>query len=356
MKFLPKNTLAYFTAAPQLQRMDLSHVPVSQFAAATKMYRQNCGLAHPNHDALTFYALNHCASIVKKQFTPSEPLPDWALKVMEAYLSQTSEQGKRLLHYILSIITREMRHIKSHVHMTAADWKLVTDAGGSEMTQFISSLSHYNEEAAVQRYMENPPEVTVGQYAKAMAAAFHRGDKGWGGGYGGTPWGQVADAAASMVSGVTSMEMMIDTGYTLAHNNGPIFNKGMMYNTYDGYFMTILDVQRSGQIPDLVLASNTYGVKKTPLATQMVNLVAAEMPKEFKGWVDYKLVDQVRPDKNSNPEKYTLQIKEQEKMKQVSPTIQKSMEKVLHGKKVVVKGSFDIYPGQSVTIFERVGA
>jgi hypothetical protein len=68
----------------------------------------------------------------------------------------------------------------------------------------------------------------------------------------------------------------------------------------------------------------------------MVGLVAAEMPKEFKGWVDYKLVDQVRPDKHSNPGKYSLQIKEQEKLNKVSPAIQKSMEKVLHGKKVVV--------------------
>jgi len=48
------------------------------------------------------------------------------------------------------------------------------------------------------------------------------------------------------------LEMFVDTVWTLAHNNGPIFNKGMLYTGYSGHLYTILDVQAAGQIPQLV--------------------------------------------------------------------------------------------------------
>jgi hypothetical protein len=45
---------------------------------------------------------------------------------------------------------------------------------------------------------------------------------------------------------------MLDTGFALCHNNGPIFNKGLVYTGYSGEIRTMLDVQRAGQIPQLV--------------------------------------------------------------------------------------------------------
>jgi len=52
---------------------------------------------------------------------------------------------------------------------------------------------------------------------------------------------------------VTSAELMLDTGYTLAHNNGPIFNKQVLYHPHDTTELKkILDVQRAGMIPQMV--------------------------------------------------------------------------------------------------------
>src|SRR4026209_2132184 len=111
MKYLPPNTLAYFNAAPQVHRHDMSGIPTAVFSKATLEYRKTCGEAFPNDEAVSFYAVNHCASIVRKSFTPNEPLPDWAQQIMSDYTTVCMGQGKRMLHYILSITTREMRHL-----------------------------------------------------------------------------------------------------------------------------------------------------------------------------------------------------------------------------------------------------
>jgi hypothetical protein len=39
-------------------------------------------------------------------------------------------------------------------------------------------------------------------------------------------WGNIADTLRHLVTGELSPEMFCDLGFALAHNNGPIFNKG----------------------------------------------------------------------------------------------------------------------------------
>src|SRR5450759_1063917 len=113
MAYLPINTLAYYQAAPQFRLHKLVDLPVAVMAKNTKQYRLGCGNVLPDEQAITFYALNHCASIVRGKFTPSEPLPDWAAEVMTSYMAELVDQSERLVHYVISIITREARHSKS---------------------------------------------------------------------------------------------------------------------------------------------------------------------------------------------------------------------------------------------------
>ena len=256
--------------------------------------------------------MNHCASIVRKLFTSNERLPEWAQKVMDTYTDVAMSQGERMLHYILCITTRETRHLKS---CTTTFWNQVKAKFGQKGVDILRHISSDGgEDTAMNKYLKTPPDMSIGEYTKLLSFAFHNaGSSGWSGGYGGHPWGDVTDACIAMLHGVTSMEMLVDTGYTLAHNGGPIFNKGMMYSHYDGHFMTILDVQRSGQMLDLMLESNTLHIKKTAQAEQAALSVKAHRPQEFKGYIDWKLVDELRPqkDKDSNPNKYAAQVKAQ---------------------------------------------
>jgi hypothetical protein len=358
MKFLPKNTLAYYTSAPQTHQHDLSALPTKVLAEATWKYKQSCGQTSPNDDAVTFYTLNHCASIVRKLFTPNEPLPEWAQKVMETYTDVCMAQGERMLHYILCITTREMRHLKS---CTPAFWAKVSTKFGAKSVDTLKHISSDGgEDTAMNKYMKTPPDMPIGQYTQTLAYAFHHaGGAGWAGSYGGKPWGNVTDAVVAMLSGATSMEMLVDTGYTLAHNGGPIFNKSIMYSMYDGHFMTILDVQRSGQMLDLMLETQTMGVKKTSTALEAVALVKEHCPKEFKGYLDWKLVDALRPDKDSNPGKYAKMTgaQKQPTSKKVAvpaaATSGLAQTLTMHGKKVKVTGTWQVFPHQTVTTYER---
>jgi hypothetical protein len=363
MKYLPKSTLAYFQAAPQLKQHDLAEMPVSVFAEATKKYRSDCGEVFPNDEALNFYALNHLAAIVKKSFTPNETLPEWAQLIMATYLKTLTEQGKRMLHYILSITTREMRHLKTGT-VTPAFWEQMELQYGKAMRAFIEKVCGLNEMQAVSFYMTHPPDCTIGQFIDAMSYGFHKGK--WSSGYGGKKWGLVADAAKEMIHGKTSMELLVDVGYTLAHNGGPIFNKGMMYSSYEITSLTmILDVQRSGQIPDLILDTLKYPVKVPELAEQMVELVVKNRPTEFKGWVDWAVVKKMgavgsytaydTQQKKKHPE--STPIVEVKNLQGKKAKVPVESELFTFGKKfkAQVIGEWTVFPGEKVEIVKRVG-
>ena len=93
--------------------------------------------------------------------------------------------------------------------------------------------------------------MTIGKFCEALAWQFYHCK--WAGGYGGKKWGVVTDCLVRFVKGEFSAEMMMDTVWTLSHNSGPIFNKGQFYGMYGHNLYRILDVQRSGQVPEAVL-------------------------------------------------------------------------------------------------------
>ncbi len=360
MKFREKNTLAYFNAAPQTHTHDFSEVPTSVFAAATREYRKACGMSSPNADAVTFYTLNHCASIVRRSFTLNEPLPEWARTIMQAYTDITMAQGERLMHYLFCITTRETRHMKDG---TLAFWEKVKETLGDKSVALLNDIRiNGDDSVAVKKYQETPPDMPVGQFVKTIAYGFHHGS--YQSHYGGKPWGLTTDALVAMIHGETSMEMLVDTGYTLAHNGGPIFDKAMMYTGYDHSLLTVLDVQRSGQMLDLMLESNTLGVNKTPEAVAAVYLIKQNYPMALKGYMDWKLVDELRPskDKDANPTKYhkVTMVQKQPMAKKVAKAVKKNHPNaplastlMMHGKKVKVTGTWQVFPNQEVTVYER---
>ena len=362
MKFLPKNTLAHYNAAPQVHQHNLSVLPTAVLAEATRKFRESCGSVSPSNEALTFYTLNHAASIVRKLFTANEPMPEWAEAIMKAYTDLVVTQGERMLHYILSISIREMRHLKSKTD--APLWKKLEAEHGVPVANFIKDVTHHNENGAVDAYMTAPPNASIEAYTRGMALAYYKGQ--WPSSYGGPAWGGIVDAVVSYLTGVTSMEMLVDTGYTLAHNTAPIFNKGMMYGSQDSHLLTILDVQRSGQMLDLMFASDALGVYKTPEAIAVATVIKTHCPMDangkptLKGYVDWKQVEALRPskDKNSQPSKYAkvMAAQTQATAKAAHAKPAKPAVKKVNGKVVKVTGEWQVFPHQVVTVYERVGS
>jgi hypothetical protein len=336
MNYEAPKTLAFYNNCPQVKLWDFKHIPVPQFAINCRDYRttyteNKAVLALPDQDALEFYALNHLSAIVRKNFTLHEILPTWATEVMNQYQQVLRVQGRRMLNYMTLITTRESRHAKSK-GSSASD---LLSKFGKEWVDFNNLIKDGGSTDAVEKFVTMPPQMGLGTYVDGLVYCFYNG--GFGGGFGGKPWGLIAKTLGDFINGHTSMEMLLDTAYTLAHNNGPMFNKGMMYRMYTPEIYRILDVQRSGQIPELVLSGYSPEICKDvkPLIEQVVGL----FPNEFNDEVNWQQVEDL-----GSLHKYPGEKKKMKKKVPPKP-------KLVDGK--VIIGQFEVLPGCSVDIIQR---
>jgi len=309
------------------------------------MYKDNCATVSPDAAAIEFYAMNHAVSVVLKNFTKNEPLPDWAVKVVKQYVDILRAQTLRNFHYMMCIITREARHLKvPDTGNKSVISKWVIENYGLEMWEFLkTNATSGNESFAVSEYCLNPPNVSVGMYVSAITHIFNNGK--WSGGYGGKPWGNISQTVQNMIEGKYSLEMMVDTAYTLAHNNGPMYNKGMMYDAYTSKFIQILDIQRSGQIPEWIFE---YALPATikPEVKVCLEQVKKNVPGAFGPYMSW-----IKVEASGSVKKYPVEVGA-EKIKHKVPDA--PVLQTFNGKTAKLVGSWSVTPGQTVTIVERI--
>ena len=249
----------------------------------------------PESEALEFYQLNHALALVAKRRHKLEPLPDAELQLVERYFEVASEQAQRALYYLLLITCRETRH---HGSPSAALTKAMTKEYGLTATKWVGKNFADSQSEAIHKWRFSPPDCTIGQLVGAVRKIFYYGS--WPNkSYGGTRWGQVTDCLLFFINGQYSLAMMLDTVWTLCHNNGPIFNKGMLYASHDSIyeFTAILDAQRAGMIPSLI-ASPDIGAKYiTPSITAANKAIFTLFP-DLPKCVDWDVVEQLGSKQN----------------------------------------------------------
>ena len=120
----------------------------------------------------------------------------------------------------------------------------------------------------------------------------------------------INDCLCRFVNGEFTAEMMLDTIWTLQHNGGCLFNKGFCYTHESSTLARILDVQRSGQIPEAVLTDDqTQPFVQTELKSIMQALKAAFTGKigEYVDWYKVEALGSVHKygkDKQKQDAKY----------------------------------------------------
>lgn len=249
MNPLKLDTLEYQTARPGCLHRDMSKVPLKTVIKTMKSNKAQ--KQHPEVDGLRFYLGNHAVAIMRQRYLPKEPLGA-AKVVMDLYHNMLATTVPRMFHYLLKICTREMRHTKTNGSNNLEGYiKGEYVKSGDVFWKFYKSIKGSGSNDAVEKLLSSPPDMSLGEYVDALYDMFYKGV--FGGGYGGPAWGEVTHCLREFVHGRYTAEMMMDTAFTLCHNNGPIFNKGMEFHHYDsGTILRILDVQRSGQIPQLI--------------------------------------------------------------------------------------------------------
>lgn len=346
----PKDVLAYHASRPLTQNRDMRAVPVSNTAKAISsfMAADSASGTMPEIEALWFYAMNHGMAEIQKRFAPYEPLGTF-LEFVETYHSMIGPKAVRAFYYLMLICTRESRHVHSSDHLDKDVEKLF----GKAAIDFNHSIRGVGSSSAYKAFLNTPPMLSLGDYVGSLRHIFYTGK--FSSGYGGPAWGQVADCLCSFVNGEFTAEMMMDTVWTLCHNNGPIFNKGMLYANYSGRLVRILDVQRSGQIPALILSDNATKPYVQPELSQLMVWLQEKFGTEVVGnFVDWFVVEQLGA-KHSYPHEKAAQVKlyghspvaqqkiEQEKKKQQAKQMAIEAAKLEHKKKF-----FEVMPGLEI--------
>ena len=245
-----QDTLRYqLENRPGLLKRSFYNMPVEAVSKSIAAFKQSHSKkTHPEHDAISFYLYNDAMARVLERVSMDEPLGPY-LPICDEYHRILNVKGMRLAYYILIISTRESRHLKSHSNSSLIN--NLKDKFGYDLVNWILEMPDHAQQA-MSRFINSPPAgALLGNYVTVLHEIFYKGS--WSSAYGGKNWANVVRPLLHVVNGEWNIEMLLDVGFSLAHNGGPIFNKGMFYETYNGsQLKKILDHQAAGQIPQMI--------------------------------------------------------------------------------------------------------
>jgi hypothetical protein len=304
---LQKDTLAFQLSRPSVVAVSIASASLPKTVARCRQFMSSATVdafmstsstrfqygdmtpkGNPMADAQAFYLMNHAVSLVRKRFHVYEPLGDFR-PIMDRYHWMMAPLSVRMFYYLLLICTRESRHAKTGA--TSLPFSGAQAEHGDAIVSFWAKIQGAGSDGAVARLFDQPPATTLGLYCRFLSDVFYKAN--FSSSFGGPKWGAIADLLRDYVLGKLSAEMMMDTAFTLAHNTAPIFNKGMLFEDWDHELYKILDIQRSGQIPQYIASKLAVpaGTQPPPMVKNLYTLCHKLMPGEFSGYVDYYLVE-----------------------------------------------------------------
>jgi len=229
--------------------------------------------------AITFYTLNNLAAIIKQKHHADECLGDYD-NVYREYCTVTTKLGLKALVYMIAICIRESRHLGQlkHNYKTLEAYPLWAD-----LTDTKHSLSRLS---IILRGGHG--DIQINDLIKILLHVYY--DHSWSASFGGKAWGKITEQLGKLMSGSYTLELFLDTCFTLAHNTGNIFNKGFLFESVSGNQLTkILNVQRAGQMPMFVLSDEMY--QKPYRETLRVHILAIKDLQTFGSIVDWNLIN-----------------------------------------------------------------
>ena len=270
-------TMEGFKARPLTTRRNIADATMDQVIEALEPARK----AHKDicEETVLYYLHSHAQHLIEGRRDPTEELPDEEAKVLEMGYRERSQIAMRMFYYLLKITGEEgqfgtarsdslFEYVEEQTSVKAAEWlrTLMTDR---------------------KPHIPTGSDIKLGDTVRACLMGFDYAT--WSSGYGGARWAAVSQTLDAVVHGRTTLELMVDNAFTLCHNNGTIFNKGHNYTQCGREYYPILDVQASGQIPNIIhQGRGILGI--TPRVKEVWAAYAELFPEEFKAPYDERKV------------------------------------------------------------------
>ncbi len=229
------------------QFTDIGAVTLGDFIPNLKKQLET-PLVKPEDLALGFYLGTQITSAIRAKYEGYSELPEGVQALLEEYNCMVMSKCIKMFGYLLLVCTRESRHMKKKSGFD----------GNAKYKAFLHHLHSSGSNEAVTKFLNygRITELDLRTYMENNYVCFAEGS--FSSGYGGYAWSVISKALLDFVKGDLSPVMFLDTAFTLAHNNGCVFNKNVIIRSYvSGTGMTaILDIQNAGLIPDLLRDSD----------------------------------------------------------------------------------------------------
>lgn len=353
------DTMSQHKKRPLQSNIDISQARLQHVAAGYSKLKETLTewdgdtIAHPEQEALWFYLQQHAVGLVDRALEADEPLGAYRTFV-ESYHTDVHYKALRMFYYLLLICTRESRH---------ASGKALSNLYNAypEIGKYhVDHVSDTSAGEAVNSMLLKAPDVSLGDYTEFLVKSFT--NCSYSGGFGGKAWASIAKPLRDFVHGKISAEILLDTAFTLEHNNGNIFNKGMLYKGVSSNLGLILDVQRSGQIPQLIANKGKTNININKFITMtMIHYVQqfTILESSFSNLVDWEGVLNINGHKaymNYVPEKQPTkkeQIQAAAESLAAAVAEKKAKHKAKDAAAALLKGSFEPFLGVYVPKVKR---
>lgn len=288
--FEDRNTIQSIKVSKVFNPIDFSKSSLKTFVSAiTPMVHKSP--VRVEDSALKFYAYNHILSKLETGGLPislQEEFCNHYYKVLDSVASD-------MIAYIAVVTTRESRHANSGS---------IKGYVPSNLTQFFYDLPSKNSTSAVAHFftlVNDTTGVTVGEYFYTICNIFYKGK--FSAGFGGKPWWNIANTLYQLILGKYSYNVFLDLAWSLSHNNGLMFNKNVVYYPVFKDLLKVLDIQRSGQIPNFLGSGNKEGcidndVFMNAMGSQEIQFLINNFPSEFNKGMDWGEVAKTAVDKS----------------------------------------------------------
>jgi len=302
----PRDCLAYHSSRALMQYRDMSTVSCQKVVAAKTQFeaKDKAKQLKPERAAMTFYALNHGMALLAAAKHPYERLSAAELQFVNAYHAAAGDMAARSFYYLLEICTREARHNKSLKGASAAKHvETLKQKFGLPIAAVHASVGGSNEETIVKEFFNKTPDAPIGTYCQSLQFVYYKHT--WSSNYGGPAWGNIADCMQRFVAGENTAEMMLDTVWTLEHNTSAIFNKPTQLFAWNGggTLKRVLDVQRSGQMIEMVLFDADMQAYVDPKTKGLCQWLKQQFPDKIGNFVDWLKVEALGAIGNYHQEK-----------------------------------------------------
>ena len=294
-----QNTVRAYRNRPLLMCRDISGNEMSAFYDQLLDYFQaNMGKAPSIGDtAVQFYMLNHGLALLDGSLGADTPLSPAQADLYKAYHDRVGKIGVRMVYDIVFMLTA----LASTTHPDGFCLDAVESNYGPRARAFVEKVSgntngvsfwtpNFNSlKPVLQSAREHAEGVKLGEAIRALGYTLDICQRELA--YG-PLWRDIARVAAAYFEGHKSLETTIDTAFTFCHCNGSFFEKGKLFTAVGNELFKALDVQRSGQVPQLVHEAKNP-LTKHPATRQLHAQFAKQFPEVFLAPVKWSEVKEV---------------------------------------------------------------